>query len=154
MWQGSSGYRSIPTTLNRDMPLKKVRKAMQTKRHPNRNYSQVIWSRILVKRTLNFECKEWQVSEGKFYQFCWNALRNFNRHLGIQSTIEPHRVRMLSAGVIRTLDSKFINVKESLESIDQACLKEVCIGLSLMKYFSEGLGWRKFPGVKEAYLGL
>lgn len=46
---------------------------------------------------------------------------------------------MLSAGVIRTFDPKVVNVKKSLESADQACLKEVCIGLSLMKCFSEEL---------------
>lgn len=61
---------------------------------------------------------------------------------------------MLSTGLIITFDPKVINVKESLESADQACLKDVCIGLSLMKCFSEGLGCRKFSGVKEAYVRL
>lgn len=71
-------------------------------------------------------------------------------HTGYVSGVTERQVRRLPALNVGTFIRTLITKKGVFRKrVDQVCPKEVSSGLSSMKCFSEGLGRRKFSGVRE-----
>lgn len=143
-------------TLNLGLPLKKVRNVVKSRRPHTQKVSSGNMVRDPGEKAWSSGREELHVPEGNFHQ----KWRNVNRHLGVQSTQEKHtgyiswaiesQVSILPALNIRVFILKVTNDKGVFRKrIDQACVKEVSIGFSSMKCFSESLGCRKVSGVKE-----